>query len=81
MLSRRRHGGDHRAEGRDTTGTRHRDDRLEVAHVAAEAIARYASAEDATVVVKVTDATVAGAAVVSVQLVTPPHEAAHAWRG
>jgi len=64
-----------------TTGTRHPDDRLEVSHVAAEAVASYASAEDTTVVVKVTDATVACAAVVSVQLVAPPHKAAHAWRG
>ena len=64
-----------------TAGRRHADDRLEVAHVAAEAVASYAPAEDAAVVVEVADATVARAAVVYVQLVTPPHQAAHAWQG
>lgn len=60
------------------TDARHPDDRLEVAHVPTEAVAGYASAEDAAMVIKVHDAAVAGAAVVSVQLVRPPNEAAHA---
>ena len=64
-----------------TAGRRHADDRLEVAHVAAEAVASYAPAEDAAVVVEVADAAVARAAVVYVQLVTPPHQASHAWQG
>ena len=40
------------------------DDRLEVAHVAAEAVASYAPAEDAAVVVEAGDAALAGGAVV-----------------
>ena len=39
-----------------TAGRRHADDRLEVSHVAAEAVASYAPAEDTAVVVHVLNA-------------------------
>ena len=69
-------------DARDRAGGGHREDRLEVAHVAGEAVARDAAAEDAAVVVEVDDAALARAAVVhrraAGEAARPPQQAADA---